>query len=1355
MASAQPVTPQAVMSLVSRLNDADPDFRFMSLNDLVQLLNNSKPDFLHHDYNVAARTVDNIIKALDDQNGEVQNLAVKCLSPLVGRIPSAIIAPMIEKLSMLKLKNSVDNAIPSLALRTVIIALPRPVPGVATTQNVQDAYSAVSRVLIPRLIGPGPKTKVPKTTSIELPPVPEGMLQNEGDLNSESVDVMIEVVRCFGPLLDQVEVEAMQEIVIQMLESKKGSSVVKKRAVVAIAMLAVYLSEEHLHGVVQRITASLSSGSLNPVTRRLYISILGSMARSIPTRFAPHISTATPVVLNALSDAELQAHLEKVSDGDDLGQEFNEVREAALVALEAFLASCPQDTKQFTDEMIASCLRYLRYDPNYAVDDDDDVGMDDDDDGGGGDDQEEDDEFDQDDGFEDDDDDASWKVRRCAAKTLYTLVATRGSGDLLENGVLYNRAAPHLIKRIDEREENVRLEVISALALLVRKTGEGIHAHELSPDGIEPDSVSQAPNSRKRRRQSSAAGTVSEPVGGLSPKMDKIPQTGPQADLARLTPSIVKVAARHLKGKSVPTKQAVIGLLDDMVSVQRGGLADHLGDIIDPVIDAVKSTASGTVSSLGISGGSASATPATLKVAALQLISDVAKTHPSAFLQPYVARMVAGVTAAVYDRFYKISSEAVRTAEELVKTMTPPRAKNTGSSQQAEFNKLYDVVVDRAKANDTDAEVRQRAIHALGVVISRTLSADASELLPSDKREAALNLLRDRLKNETTRLAAVRAVDAVAASAHSPEQLDKDWVQDVATELAAQLRKANRSLRGSSIMALKHLALSPASKDKLEPATIEGVVSALMPAITNNDTHLLGPSLAILASLLPSHPELVMSQEMIGAVCALLKTHFASLVLDPMINLVTSAGKTSAGGKLMKGLLSDVSVDGDPVVVGKIIGTLLVSSGDSVGVTIDSFVTELEKSAKSGDEARTSLALAVLGEAGKGLGTASPLSPDTFLGQFRQEPDKVSLSAAVALGRAGSGNVARYLPVILERMSKGGHTQYLLVQSLKEVLQSISAMTTELEGYAPKIWAKLMEASENADNKVGCAECAGRLVILSPTEFMPQLQKLLSVKSQGVRGMAVQAIRYSLPESDETFDAMLRNVLVEMLLVMLQDQDMEIRRLAMTTLNSAAHNKPDLILPQLGQLVPFVLTESVVKPELVREVKLGPFTHTVDDGLEVRKSAYETLYALMETAFSRISNIDFYDRIVAGLRDDNDIRQLCNLMITKLMVIDPDETARRLDSIAEAYRSVLSVKLKENAVKQEIEKQEEANKSVLRVTLLLGDRMKALTGNAGAATSNAGAAGTWTSYWEWVNKDFEGQLRGLREEKQRLQTKMV
>jgi len=218
-----------------------------------------------------------------------------------------------------------------------------------------------------------------------------------------------------------------------------------------------------------------------------------------------------------------------------------------------------------------------------------------------------------------------------------------------------------------------------------------------------------------------------------------------------------------------------------------------------------------------------------------------------------------------------------------------------------------------------------------------------------------------------------------------------------------------------------------------------------------------------------------------------------------------------------------------------------------------------------------------------------------------------------------------------------------------------------------------------------------------------------------------------------------------MLNTMLKDPEMEIRRLAMTCLNSAAHNKPDMILGHLGQLLPYVLVESKIKPELIREVQMGPFKHLVDDGLEVRKGAYETLYALMETAFTRISITDLYDRIIAGLADDNDIRALCNLMVSKLVFIAPEETTRRLDAIADQFRQTLSTKLKDNAVKQEHEKQEEANKAVLRVTLLLGDKLKTSLSNAGAATDLASHQ-KWIVYWEWVNKEQNAQLKSLREE---------
>ena len=79
MATSLPTHPTAhtVASLLPKLQDADSDFRFMSLNDLFTILSTANSSILLNDYHTAARAVDGILKTLDDQNGEVQNLAIK------------------------------------------------------------------------------------------------------------------------------------------------------------------------------------------------------------------------------------------------------------------------------------------------------------------------------------------------------------------------------------------------------------------------------------------------------------------------------------------------------------------------------------------------------------------------------------------------------------------------------------------------------------------------------------------------------------------------------------------------------------------------------------------------------------------------------------------------------------------------------------------------------------------------------------------------------------------------------------------------------------------------------------------------------------------------------------------------------------------------------------------------------------------------------------------------------------------------------------------------------------------------------------------------------------------------------
>ncbi|KAA8573094.1 hypothetical protein EYC84_003621 [Monilinia fructicola] len=1302
-------TSQTVAALLPKLHDADPDYRFMSLNDLYQVLTVGKADFLHNDYSTAAKTVDGIIRTLDDQNGEVQNLAIKCLGPLVTKLPSSIIAPLIERLSTLQTENAVDNSIPAMALRTVVITLPRPISGVAPSKEVLDAYSAISRVLIPRLVG---RIVTPKPArGQDLPNPPPGMLDpsTNQEIDSDAVDVLI-------------------ELVVGLLETEKASSVVKKRAVVAVSLLAMYLTDSDLSGFVSHVIECLRNPHLTPVQRRIYITILGSMARSIPSRFGPYLKTLAPFVLSALSEQELQDQLENSAEDGESNPEMDDMRESALVALDGFLASCGTEMRAHTEETIAAALRFLKYDPNYNDDDDEEMGgtQPDDDDMA---DFDDDDDFEADAGFDDDDDDAS-------------------SGDLLEDGTLYAQVAPALMQRFNEREENVRLEVIATMASLIGRTGEGVLV-DFSPDES-LSYVNQPPQSRKRRRESSGSATfdtksfISRSAGLTSPTIEPLPASGPRVDLAKLTPSIVKAIVRLLKTSSIPTKQALINLLDGMVSVQVGGLTEHFSQLVDPIIDSIK-TPSGSSSTAITSGAAASATANTLRIAALKLLSDISQTHSSSVLQPYLPKIIPCVSSAVHDRFYKISSEAIGTVEQLVKALTPPRSKSIKPNQQEEILSLYQVIIDRVSATDADVEVRQRAIHALGILLARTASPEGLSLLTDSNRNAALRMLSDRLKNETTRLAAVRAIDTIAVgsleiSSAAKDQMQAPWIRDVSLELASQLRKANRSLRGASLGALKNLILSPSARSSLDAPTIQGLIDALLPLLTTVDLHLLGPALLVLAKLVTDDAGLVVTDQLNSALCGLLTSTLGGAVLDAVLLLVANIGKQGVGQSLMSGLLIDVSTSGDSTVVGKAIGTLLVFGGSSVGVTLDSFLSELQNS--SSDEAKQCLALAVLGEAGLQLGVKSPLKPSTFTARFNSTYDKVPLAAAIALGRAGAGNISLYLPEILELIKDGN--EFLLLHSIKEILQQAGSIPTAITKHTISLWERLLAASQAEDNKAVGAECIGRLTMIDPKAFMPQLKGYLSDPSASIRAMVIQAIRYTLSDSDDSLDSVLKIMLIDMLKVMLTDTELENRRLALTTLNAAAHNKPDLINPNLSQLLPLVMNESVIKEDLIREVMMGPFKHKVDDGLEVRKSAYETLYALMETAFSRINILDFYDRIIAGLKDEHDIRALCNLMLNKLVVLDPDETARRLDPIADCFRVTLSIKLKDTAVKQEIEKQDEAVKSTLRSTLNLHARIPAASTGIGAQSSQHQ---TWRTYFEWVEKDFEQPLKSLREEK--------
>jgi hypothetical protein len=126
--------------------------------------------------------------------------------------------------------------------------------------------------------------------------------------------------------------------------------------------------------------------------------------------------------------------------------------------------------------------------------------------------------------------------------------------------------------------------------------------------------------------------------------------------------------------------------------------------------------------------------------------------------------------------------------------------------------------------------------------------------------------------------------------------------------------------------------------------------------------------------------------------------------------------------------------------------------------------------------------------------------------------------------------------------------------------------------------------------------------------------------------------------------------------------------------------QPHLVAELLPELLPRLYGETAVHKELVKIVEMGPFKHTVDDGLDARISAYECMcvavlaetepavvslltisgrFTLLNTCPGRLNLNDFITRVIGGLGDHHDIKMLTFLIIIRLCRDFADSTALR------------------------------------------------------------------------------------------------
>ncbi|KAF8737377.1 hypothetical protein AX14_012971 [Amanita brunnescens Koide BX004] len=841
-----------------------------------------------------------------------------------------------------------------------------------------------------------------------------------------------------------------------------------------------------------------------------------------------------------------------------------------------------------------------------------------------------------------DDEDTSYRIRRAATKLIAALIGTRP--ELLST--IYKDVSPVLISRFGDREETVRLEVWATYVILLDQT---------AVYGGTPQNNSVLRGKRKR---------------GTEETMDV--EGSPYTMLNAQAPALSKALLNQLKAsKSPATLQAGFSLLQTLLSVLPGALSTQVSATL-------------TITKNILSQPPTTSTSA-LYLTCLSFLILFFSSHPPSTFSDSLPTMTEVLLKSVGEKHPRVVSESFRVFSSLLNALKPMQ--NTDWAE-----KLYEAAFTRLSLYDTDPEVRAAAEDCIG-----DLWVCANHMMAVGKGKEWEFICR--LTGQTE--GPVKIVTKVAREV----QMGDVWVNEGMKWLLELTKRGSRSGKGDVFAGLEVLIKSYASGIPPEvPAT---VISHIKPYLSTADTQPLPQALSILSLLLDLSPNAtfpVVEREVLSDIYTIAHSPVVSSVaLDSLLRFLSSL--VHADNQIATHVVPNLVIavekapknEANPGNVAKCVAQVVRSQPDVAAGTIAEYAKNLKDTSKA-LPTLVVLSLLIVGELGRFIDMSTQAEVFTHvIEHFGAESESLRSAAAFAAGNIAIGNLHRFLPVIVKSVERDPKKRLLYLHALKEVVTHCSQ--AQLENIADTLWVPLFENSESSEesSRNVAAACLGKLATTQPSKYLPQLHARIRDKDASARATVVSAIRYTFTDASQAYDEQLAPLLVDFLSLM-NDGNMTVRRLALALLNSAARTKPYLIKDHLSILLPGLYEQTIIRRELIRTVQMGPWTHKVDDGLEARKTAYETMYTLLDTCLGKIDLHEFILRVLPGLADDSDeIKVISHMILFRLSQVAPTAVSPRLDEATpHLAQTMKGATVTKDTVKQDLERAAELQRSALR-----------------------------------------------------------
>lgn len=658
--------------------------------------------------------------------------------------------------------------------------------------------------------------------------------------------------------------------------------------------------------------------------------------------------------------------------------------------------------------------------------------------------------------------------------------------------------------------------------------------------------------------------------------------------------------------------------------------------------------------------------------AALVLVGHLLRQAPAMALE--AAEPLANALArAILSAPHRVSLEALHTCERYLAHSSALAPEPAGT--------LLDAVLARCAHADADASIHDAALVAIDTALCAMGAHAGARLEPS------LAMVHARLSHETTR---TRCLQIVCDWAECASLQSLAPVQAFAHACLAPLADlAQRPATAVDALQALHAVARLIGHDAL--ATLRRVVALGAPP---PDAPALAPALSLAELVVQSDPG--GARDVAEAYLPPLLSHLARvppLAMPALCRLV--AALASAEESLAPALVTAVeraweAQSHEPGAPGAMAYAQCLCAAAASSAALPLVLTRIEALLAGSTLAQTLgyTTLGLLGQQGTLVGWPPALAV------YERAASSTAPGQAMAMGGMLLSDEACRAPVV-QALAAGDAGA---LRALREALKLASE--SQVRALAPVVWPSLLGEALCVAAPDATAECVARLVQEDATLFSELVQRMSAPDAPG-RAMALSAVRVIVPlDREHDVDAALI-ASQPAILQRLSDEDVSVRHAAVMALRAGLQSRPALVLGALPPFLPSLYDLTRVRPELQRQVRMGPFTVVQDDGLDLRKNALETLRVLLDTPLAPSVAPDVVACVVRALQDDDSVKLLACILLVSVADAADGAVRAQLADLAPPLQALLSRKVRDNATKQEMEKVSELTHAAQRVVARL------------------------------------------------------